>query len=114
MKALHKSWIIVLLLAGCAGLGLQSAQTFEQKLAYSYGVNTAIREASTSALNAGSISSADMEHVLKLNDEARSLLDAARFAHGSGDVATAEGRLALATSILVQLQNYLRSKGVQS
>jgi hypothetical protein len=48
--------------------------------------------------------------VLKLADESRALLDAARAAAKVGDPTTANGKLVLATSILTQLQTYLRSK----
>jgi hypothetical protein len=48
--------------------------------------------------------------VLKITDEVRTALDAARLAAGAGDVSTAEGRLQLATSILVNLQAYLRTR----
>jgi hypothetical protein len=46
--------------------------------------------------------------VLKSTDSARELLDAAKVASGGGDIQTAEGRLALATNVLTELQAYLR------
>lgn len=101
-------WPILLLLAACAQLGVQPAQSFDERLAYAYGTNTAVREASTSALNAGEITPDDMERVIALNDQARALLDAARLAHGTGDLETADARLTLAVSVLTQVQTYLR------
>ena len=101
-------------LTGCAQLGLTPTQTFDNKLAYAYGANTAIREASTSALNAGTITSADMEFIIPLNRQARQILDAAKAATALGDLKTAEAKLLLATGILAQLQTYLRSKGVKT
>lgn len=99
-----------LLLCACAQFGVQPAQSFDERLAYAYATNTAVREASTSSLNAGTISAEDMEHVIELNDQARALLDAARMASGAGDLGTAEARLSLAVSVLTQLQAYLRER----
>lgn len=112
MKNLKSYYVVALLvcLAGCAQLGLAPAQSFDQKLAYSYGAHTAVLKATTSALKAKSISSADAEHVAALADQSRQLLDAAKVASTGGDVTTATGRLLLATQILEQLQVYLRSK----
>ena len=102
---------VLILLAGCAQLGLAPAQTLDEKLAYAYGTHTAVQRAAASALTARDISSADAEQVLKLADESRALLDGARAAAKIGDTSTADGKLLLATSILAQLQTYLRSKG---
>lgn len=106
--------LVTYVVAGCAQLGLATAKSFDERLAYAYGVNTAVREASTSALNAKTIASTDMEHVLKLTDEARGILDAARVASRVGDLQTAEARLLLATNILAELQAYLRNRGVKA
>lgn len=115
IRSLRHFWFIYLLvLSGCAALGLQPATSFDQRLAYSYGVNTAIREASTSALNAGTITKNDMETVISLNNQVRQVLDAARAASSVGDIKTAEAKLLLASEILEQLQGYLRSKGVKT
>lgn len=110
MKRLPLAFVLCAILSACSALGIVQPQSFDQRLAYAAGVNTAVRDASTSALDGGTISSADMEHVLKLNDQTRVLLDAARAASQAGDTETAEGRLLLATNILTQLQAYLRSK----
>lgn len=110
MKRIPLAFVLCAILSACAALGIVQAQSFDQRLAYALGVNTSVRDTSTSALDAGTITSADMEHVLKFNDQARSLLDAARVAHQAGDTETAEGRLLLATNILTQLQAYLRSR----
>lgn len=104
------SLYILLLLAGCAQLGLQAPQTFDQKLAYAYGTHTAVQNAAAGALNAKEISSDEAKQVLKLADESRVLLDAAGAASSAGDISSADGKLLLATSILTQLQAYLRSK----
>ena len=101
----------VTVLPGCAAIGLQPAKSFEEGWAYALGQTTALRQAATDGLNAGTLTADDGEYVLKVTDQSRALLDAARAAHGAGDVETAEDRLALTTQILTQLQAYLRAKG---
>lgn len=95
-------------LPGCAQFGLAQPASFSDRLAYSYGTHTAVLAAATASLEAGEIGSEDATRVLKVADQARQALDAARLAAGAGDVATAEGRLQLATSLLTELQTYLR------
>lgn len=102
--------LVVAFLSGCAQLGLAPASTFDQRLAYAVSQNAAVRQAAASALDAGDIALVDAQSVLKLTDESRTLLDAARVAAGAGDISTAEGRLSLATTILVKLQAYLRER----
>lgn len=98
-------------LSGCAAIGVPHPQTFSERLAFAYTTHTAIQNAAAASLDAKDISRADALHVLKLADESRTILDAARLALDTGDPRTAEGRLALATSILIQLQTYLRNRG---
>lgn len=100
----------LLLLAACASLGLAPASSFEERLAYAVSQNAAVRETAAVSLERNEITLGDAQSVLKITDEVRTALDAARLAAGSGDVSTAEGRLQLATSILVNLQTYLRSR----
>jgi len=100
----------LLALVSCAQLGLAPAQSFKERLAYAYGTHTAVLQAATGALTAQDITSEDAERVLKISDEARRALDAGRLAFDAGDLATAEARVNLATSILVELQTYLRNK----
>lgn len=102
---------MVACLAACPGIGLQPAGTFKEKLAYAYSTHTALQNAAASSLATHEITTADAEAVLKVADDSRTILDAARVADSAGDPKTAEGRLALATTILEQLQTYLRSKG---
>lgn len=98
----------VLGLVACAAL--VTPQTFTEKLAAGYVTHTAVLTAATNALNASEITSADAQGLLKIATEARRVLDAAKLAHDAGDVSTAEGQLAMATDILLQLQAYLRER----
>lgn len=98
------------ILFGCASLGLAPAKSFEQKVAYAYGVHTAVLQSAANAVNHKDITPEEGRQVLTLADESRVLLDASRQAFHIGDIDTANGKLMLATSILSQLQAYLRSK----
>lgn len=100
----------ILILTGCASLGLAPAQSFDERLAYAVSQNAAVRQAAGNALDAGTIELADAQFVLKTTDESRTLLDAAKLASGAGDVSTAEGRLSVAVSVLANLQTYLRAR----
>lgn len=101
---------LLFLLTACASLGLAPASTFEERLAYAVSQNAAVRTAAAVSLERNEIALADAQRVLKITDEVRTALDAAKLASGLGDTSTAEGRLQLATAILIELQNYLRSR----
>jgi hypothetical protein len=97
-------------LTACASLGLAPASSFEERLAYAVSQNAAVRNAAATSLEVGDIDLEDARTVLKITDEARTLLDAARVASGAGDLSTAEARLSLATTLLVKLQQHLRER----
>lgn len=101
---------LIFLLTACASLGLAPASSFEERLAYAVSQNAAVRNTAAVSLERNEIHLEDAQRVLKITDEVRTALDAARLASGAGDVSTAEGRLQLATAILTELQNYLRSR----
>lgn len=100
---------LLYLLTACASLGLAPASSFSDRLAYAYGTHSAVLVSATQSLDAGEIGSQDASRVLKVADEARTALDAAKLANGVGDTTTAEGRLQLATALLTNLQAYLRA-----
>lgn len=97
------------ILSACGSLFLAPKSTTE-KLAAGYIAHTAVLKATTNALNAGDISSSDAEHVMVIAKESRTFLDAAQVALTAGDPKTAEGKLALATTILTELQEWLRAR----
>lgn len=101
---------LLLILTACAHLGLAPASSFEERLAYAVSQNAAVRETAAVSLERNELALEDARRVLKITDEVRTALDAARLAAGAGDVSTAEGRLQLATSILTNLQIFLRSR----
>lgn len=101
---------LLVLLAGCAALGLAPASSFDERLAYAVSQNAAVRQAAANSLTAKDIDVEDAKRVLAITDQARTALDAARLASSAGDTQTAEGRLQLATAILTELQRYLRTR----
>lgn len=103
--------LAVVFLSGCAALGLSTPKSFDQKLAQAYGIHTAIIQATTTALNAGSVSADEALQVKTQADSARTLLDDARAAETAGNETGASSDLTLALSALTALQNYLNAKG---
>lgn len=100
--------MLAVLVTGCAAF--EPAKNFEAQLAYAYGTHTALMDAAANAVTAGSLTPHDAEQVLAIADDAKLLLESAKLALGVGDVATAEGQLALATNILTQLRDYLNAQ----
>src|SRR5712672_1615698 len=115
----------LLFVSGCASLGLQTADTFNQKLAYAYGQVTAARKGATSVINASCTTPApiptdeckaavaDGKHVQAMADEARQGLDLAKSYALAGNTQQANAQLQLETAALAALQAYLLSKGVK-
>lgn len=108
MKLKISAALLLVLLTACASMGLVTPQSFDERLSYAYDQHTAALQSITTAVNAKEMSGKDGQAVLAIADNARLLLDAARVATTSGDTATAEGRLLLATNVLRELTSYLR------
>src|SRR5260221_14278412 len=97
----------LLFISGCAALGLQTADTFNQKLAYAYGQVTAARKGAASVINASCPTPAsyateacksavgDGKHIQSIADEARQGLDLAKTYAVAGDLQQADGQLQL-------------------
>ncbi len=106
------AFLMLTLLPACASLGLQTAETFNQRAAYTLAGITAAREATTAALEAGTITADDAAHVQALANRAREGVDAARRLRaldGTGDAAL--DRLRLAEGVLAELSAYLQRRG---
>ncbi len=112
MKSLY-AFTLAIALAGCASLGLVAPQSLDESLATAQAQVSALELSAAQALNAGTIKTADAQTVLSLGDQATSAIAAAKIAESSGDTATAQGKLALATSLLAQLSAYLTAHGVK-
>lgn len=95
------------LLVACSSLGLAPAKSLSDRLAYGYGTLSAVEFAAADATNAGELSKADAQTVLKLADNARTLLDGSKSLLDT-DPQAASTKLDLAVAVLTQLQTYLR------
>ena len=102
--------------AACAQVGMAPAQSVAEQIGYGYGTVAAVRTSTAQALTAGTIKVSDATQVQTIADQARALLDGAKAALPKPcpptgpcvqDTTTAAGKLALATSMLTQLQTYL-------
>lgn len=100
--------LALLLCVGCSALGLQSAGSFNDRLAYAVSAETGIIEQTTAALNAGTISSADAQTISTAATNMSQVIASARTVMAAGNVDEANKKLALATSILAELQTYLK------
>lgn len=110
MKRLAKWCVFLVLLSGCAQLGLQEADTFEKKLAYAYGQNTGFRQAATQGVTERKLSGDEGTAVLGFTDNTRVFLDAARVAT---DPAKAQTNLTLALGVAQQVHLYLSARGIK-
>jgi hypothetical protein len=115
--------VLLVALSGCAYLGLQTADTFNQKLAYAYGQVTAARKGATSVITAScptpeqtqacKSAVADGKHVQSMADEARQGLDLAKTYAAAGNLQQANVQLQLESAALTALQTYLLAKGIK-
>lgn len=103
---------VVVQFAGCATLGLPTAETFNQKLAVGYGTVTAVRNTATALFLSEKITIEDAENVQQHADTARAGLDVASSVQLI-DPTTAEKRLSASLTMLRSLQDFLMSKGAK-
>lgn len=101
---------LLILLAGCASLGLETAKKFNERAAYVHSGVNGVVAAATNSLNAKAIRSDDAEYVRDTAVRTRTFVVAAETAYGGGDIQTAEGRLQLAEGILRELQRHVGVK----
>lgn len=113
------SWLMLLLVAGCASMESVTPTTFNQQLAIGYATTTQVRETTTTLLRAGKIKADDAQNVQMQADHVRAGLDIARAVANvdrdtgimRGDAVGAMAKLRAATAALSALQTYLSSRG---
>jgi hypothetical protein len=104
---------VVLLASACSLFQVAKPQSPSEALAYAYGTVATVRQGAASALQAGTISVATAQMVLKDTDEARSALDAGETAlmtapiGASGVQPNISNYLATATQLLTAAQKLL-------
>jgi hypothetical protein len=103
---------VVLLLGGCASLGLAPATTLDQKIEYGYAGVTAVLQSIPGAIQSGTLSSATATKANTMALQVKTLLDSARAAETSNSTG-ALNDLNLATAALTAVQAYLTASGVK-
>ena len=102
--------MVALFIGGCESF--TKPQGFEQRVAYSYGTYTAVVNTAAHGTEIGTLSTSDAETTLDMARNARQLLDLAHAAYKRGDEIEANDRLALALTVLTELQRYLERRGL--
>lgn len=100
-------------MSGCAATGTVAPQSLDEGLAAAESQVSGLEQSSAQALAMGTIKVADAREVLTIGDQAVALIQSARAAEKTGDTATAQGKLSLATALLAQLAAYLTAHGVK-
>lgn len=131
MKRLHHftTALLVVLVLGCASLGLPSPQTFEQKALVTQATVTQIRASAAQLLTAKTISLSDAQNALIVTDAATSGVAVARTLYATAcppapaasapaapvacTSVKADARLAVATAALTALSAYLTAQESQ-
>lgn len=112
MKKLLTSLFLsaLILVSGCAQLGVPPAQTFNENLVVGVASVTAVRTTATTLLQAGKISPDDAQNVQDQANNARSGLDLARAIARTNPQGAAD-KLSAVSAVLQTLQGYLATKG---
>ncbi len=103
----------MIVLTGCASLGAEKPQNFNDKLAYAQATQTAVLATAKNGVVNGSLSKDDAKAVEQISDNAQTIMDAAQ-AVVATDPSTANAKLLQAITLLEQAQNYLNSHGKQT
>lgn len=105
--------LVLALMAGCAATGTVAPQSLDEGLAYAESQVTAFEQSAATAVSSGALKPANAAKLLPIADQATAAIAAAKLAEGTGDLSTAQGKLALATSLLSQLAAALAAAGVK-
>ena len=101
---------ILAALTACAALGINGSLSLDEKLAAAQVSETAVVNAATAAVQAGTLSSTNAQHVLDTARTMDGFLAAAKADVGAGNTTSAQSELALATSTLLALQSYVNAQ----
>lgn len=100
--------VALVMVTGCATVA--APQTLDQRLAYAYGSVTATRYSCADAVQRERIDKTAATQCLMLTDHARRTVDAARLLVVSGDPASAQAQLELATGLLLEVEKMLKAQ----
>lgn len=102
--------VLLLILQGCAILGVPAPQTMNERLSAAYISVTTVRQETLSLLQAGKITATDAKNIETEADNARAGIDIAKQLDLTNP-AQASDRLTAAISVLQALETYLTQKG---
>lgn len=97
---------VLTLIAGCQTLGLDSPQSFNERMVFAAASTSAVYDSIAASTRAGSVTPDDAEDLIEIADRARDLLTSARRIHDAGQVDEASRQLALALAIVTELQQF--------
>lgn len=98
----------VTLVAGCAN----RPQSVDESLGAAETQLAAAERSVAAGVNSGTLTMADKAQAQSFRDQARLIIKDARTAEATGDMSTAQGKLAALTTLLGQLSAYLAKHGV--
>lgn len=101
---------LLMILAACAALGVDTPKTFNERVAAAQISVTAARSSALQLLEAGKITAADARNVQAAADAGNMAIDLAIQLEKS-DPNAAGAKLAYAVSIVTAVQTYLATKG---
>lgn len=107
------AWFTLVLLVGCAALGIPQPQTFPEKLAAGYISVTTVRQTATVLLNNDVITAQDGRNIQTSANTVREGLDVARDLYALRPQA-GQDKLDATLVILQALQNYVNRKGTEA
>jgi hypothetical protein len=112
MKAIRIPIVLALamLAASCALFNLESPNTWNERLAYTYTLESGAANAIKVQADSGQLSRNDANGLVDIVQNAKDITDGARDAMRGGDPTTAEGKLRLARSVLAEVNEYLGEK----
>lgn len=102
--------LTVMVVSGCAQMGVQAPQTFDERVAAGYVTAAGLVQVTDTLLAADKITIADAKAVSAQLDNAKLALDAAAKLHGQNPL-EAQDKLSASILLLQQLQTYLQLKG---
>jgi uncharacterized membrane protein len=110
MRALILAVVLAVGLAGCAGT---QVKTPDQGVLACYASVNAMAGTAVDLKNRGKLTKEQQQQAFDIGNQALAACDAARAALGQGDMSTAEGKLKIANSILLQVEAMLAAQGVK-
>lgn len=108
IKLLGPVVLLAVMLAGCETIGVPEPEGFNDRVGYALGTHTAVLQTIASSVRVGQISSDEADDAVRIADQARDIIDAARRVRAAGDIDGANRQLSLAITVLQELQAHLR------